>query len=34
MILDLLSETRFHLLLAFLRFVDNEEGQRREARYN
>jgi hypothetical protein len=32
--LDLFSERRFHLLLKFLNFVDNEKGQRHETRYN
>jgi hypothetical protein len=32
--LDRFSERRFHLLLKFLHFVDNEKGQHCETRYN
>jgi hypothetical protein len=32
--LDLFSGRRFHLVLKFLNFVDNDESQRHETRYN
>jgi hypothetical protein len=32
--LGLFGESRFHLLLKFLPFIDNEKGQCHETRYN